>query len=193
MNGVAMCIWQDGTSYTGEWKDCLKEGHGTLTFPDGSTYKGSFTNDQPNGDGVKLFPDGSKYEGCFFQGMFNGLGKFVQASDGSTYDGYWRFNQMKGQGTKITNKGLIEISGNFDGNGLVTGKGQKRWKRVWYEQQEMYPFRNIRNEEIFLYRGDLVNSQIQGYGEFKWPDGRHYIGNFVNSQMQGVGKMSWTH
>ena len=37
----------------------------------------------------------------------------------------------------------------------------------------------------------MENSQIQGYGEFKWPDGRHYIGDYVNSQMHGHGKMTW--
>lgn len=42
-----------------------------------------------------------------------------------------------------------------------------------------------------MYRGSLKDSQILGYGEFKWPDGRHFIGDFVNSQMQGQGKMNW--
>ena len=42
-----------------------------------------------------------------------------------------------------------------------------------------------------MYRGELKDSQMQGYGEFKWPDGRHYIGDFVNAQMQGQGKMIW--
>lgn len=44
---------------------------------------------------------------------------------------------------------------------------------------------------MFVYRGNLKDSKIHGYGEFKWPDGRHYIGDFVNSQMQGQGKMTW--
>ena len=74
---------------------------------------------------------------------------------------------------------------------MVTGKGQKKWKNIRYEQQKIYPYKQIRIEEIFIYRGELKDSQIQGYGEFKWPDGRHYIGDFVNSQMQGQGKMSW--
>ena len=45
--------------------------------------------------------------------------------------------------------------------------------------------------EFHIYRGSLQNSQIKGFGEFKWPDGRHYIGDFQNSQMHGHGKMSW--
>lgn len=42
-----------------------------------------------------------------------------------------------------------------------------------------------------MYRGNMKDSLIMGYGEFKWADGRHYIGDFVNSQMQGQGKMIW--
>jgi len=36
---------------------------------------------------------------------------------------------MKGQGTKKSNHGTIEISGHFDGNNFVNGKGHKKWKR----------------------------------------------------------------
>lgn len=92
---------------------------------------------------------------------------------------------MKGYGTKKTNNGAVEISGYFDGKNLVNGKGYKKWKNVRYEQSTHYPFKQIKTEEHFIYRGNLKDSQIQGYGEFKWPDGRHYIGDFVNSQMQG--------
>ena len=49
----------------------------------------------------------------------------------------------------------------------------------------------MKSYEWFIYRGHLEKSQIDGYGEFKWPDGRHYIGDFVNSQMHGIGKMTW--
>jgi hypothetical protein len=31
---------------------------------------------------------------------------------------------------------------------------------------------------MYIYRGTFSNSKIDGKGEFKWPDGRHYIGDF---------------
>jgi hypothetical protein len=98
---------------------------------------------------------------------------------------------MRGQGVKKSNNGTIEISGYFDGKNLVTGKGFKKWKKVKYDKQQHYPYKSIKTEEMYVYRGNLKESIIQGYGEFKWPDGRHYIGEFVNSQMQGQGKMTW--
>lgn len=123
--------------------------------------------------------------------MFHGFGKFKQQSDGSEYAGHWRQNQMKGNGVKKSNGGMVELSGHFDGRGVINGKGYKKWKKFSYEQQTFYPYKLNKIEEVFLYRGNLKDSQIQGYGEFKWPDGRHYIGDFVNSQMQGQGKMTW--
>jgi hypothetical protein len=66
-------------------------------------------------------------------GVFHGFGKFKQAADGSEFEGNWYQNQIKGQGTKRCNDGEIEISGIFDSNGLVNGKGTKKWKKVTYE------------------------------------------------------------
>lgn len=47
----------------------------------------------------------------------------------------------------------------------------------------MFPYKTVKEELVYTYRGNLKDSQIMGYGEFKWPDGRHYIGDFINSQM----------
>ena len=60
---------------------------------------------------------------------------------------------------------MIQIGGVFDG-GVVNGKGFKKWRN---------------QTGNFVYRGNLIDSQISGFGVFKWPDGRHYIGNFVNA------------
>lgn len=32
---------------------------------------------------------------------------------------------------------------------------------------------------------------MEGPGEFKWPDGRHFIGDFYNCQLHGFGKLLW--
>jgi len=88
----------------------------------------------------------------------------------------WYRNEIKGQGVKKMGNGQIEIGGCFD-QGVVNGKGFKKWKG---------------QQGVFVYRGELLDSQINGFGVFKWPDGRHFIGDFVNAQMHGNGKMQWT-
>lgn len=42
MNMFGSCRWEDGTSYQGQWRNCVKEGPGTLCYADGSVYTGQF-------------------------------------------------------------------------------------------------------------------------------------------------------
>lgn len=143
-------------------------------------------------------------------GMFNGQGKYRWA-DGSEYEGLWKNNEMKGIGTKKLRNGMVEIHGFFDGNS-VNGKGYKKWKRVVVHQTSSNLNQGLNDSklnagavssnknlstsvhrvtEIYIYRGSMKDSRIEGQGEFKWPDGRHYIGEFVNSCMEGYGKLIW--
>lgn len=94
---------------------------------------------------------------------------------------------MRGQGVKKLKFGAIEIAGNFGSNQEVHGKGLKKWRKLLKTTRSS----RAKQYEYYIYRGNLINSQIDGFGEFKWPDGRHYIGDFVNSQMHGHGKMTW--
>lgn len=92
---------------------------------------------------------------------------------------------MRGLGTMRINNGNLEINGYFDNNNLVNGKGYKKWKRFVYNEDPKNPNKKIRVAEIYVYRGQLKDSKIDGYGEFKWPDGRHYIGDFNNQFISG--------
>ena len=40
---------------------------------------------------------------------------------------------------------------------------------------------------IFRYKGEYVNDQKHGYGEFTWPDGRKYAGQWFNAKQHGSG------
>ena len=57
---------------------------------------------------------------------------------------------------KKINGGEIEIGGVFEA-GSVNSQGWKKWRTAKGE---------------FSYRGELSKSEIDGYGVFKWPDGR---------------------
>ena len=94
---------------------------------------------------------------------------------------------MRGQGVKKLKFGNIEVSGAFSNGQEVNGKGLKKWRKALKNTGT----RTTKQYEYYIYRGQLENSQIEGFGEFKWPDGRHYIGDFVSSQMHGHGKMTW--
>lgn len=42
-------IWPDQSNYTGQWKDDMMHGTGTLVHADGDVYKGEWTFDMANG------------------------------------------------------------------------------------------------------------------------------------------------
>jgi hypothetical protein len=80
---------------------------------------------------------------------------------------------MRGKGTLKLTKAGIEISGYFE-NQQVNGKGTKKWKRPIQGQDRISGVRYV----TYVYRGGLRDGNIEGKGEFRWPDGRHYIGDF---------------
>jgi len=53
----------DGSKYTGEWKDDIQHGKGEMIRASGKVYNGDFVEGKRHGYGVCKFPDGSKYEG----------------------------------------------------------------------------------------------------------------------------------
>lgn len=107
MNFYGQCWWQDGTSYQGQWRNCVKEGQGILIYADGSVYTGMFQNDFPNGQGRKNFKDSSVYTGTFKNGHFHGFGKYKQPLEQIEYEGNWIHNEIKGEGIKKMNNGEI--------------------------------------------------------------------------------------
>jgi hypothetical protein len=127
-----------------------------------------------NGKGVKIFPDNSEYSGDFVDGVFQGHGKF-KWSDGTIYDGKWVGNKINGEGTKYLNNGCI-IHGNFVSKDYATGKGYKKW---------------VICEQDYIFKGNLINSEIGDEGEFTWPNGKTYTGSFKGCEMNGNGTLVW--
>jgi len=56
---------QDYVSYSGECKDGIFEGEGTLVLANGHRYSGGFENGGMEGRGVYTFPDGQVLDGEF--------------------------------------------------------------------------------------------------------------------------------
>ena len=60
--------FDDGGTYTGEFKDGKANGQGTYTDADGSTYTGEWRDGQQSGQGTVTFADGRTYAGEFKDG-----------------------------------------------------------------------------------------------------------------------------
>ena len=88
-------IYFDGKVYTGEWRDNLWHGEGSIEFPNGSRYDGKLKNHQ-----------------------FDGFGKFTDA-DGSSFEGYWSRRKKHGFGEEKDSQGRVIKKGLWQQNKFI--------------------------------------------------------------------------
>ncbi len=122
-NGIGTANITADSKYTGEWKNGLKDGQGTLTMissnGDKLEYEGQFKDDKMDGKGTLVASNG-KYIGEWKDGKRNGQGTML-SSNGDKYIGEWKDDNMNGQGTATWANGSM-YSGEWKDNS-VTGYG----------------------------------------------------------------------
>lgn len=75
------------STYEGEYKNGIREGHGIFTHADGSVKEGNFVNGQLMGRGKGDYSDGNEYEGNFINYRMHGNGK-LRLGNGTTFEGF---------------------------------------------------------------------------------------------------------
>ena len=58
-----MLTLSSGETYSGDWDEDRRHGHGTLTTAGGDVYEGAFVWDKKHGRGKARFANGDTYEG----------------------------------------------------------------------------------------------------------------------------------
>ena len=76
------------STYEGEYKDGIREGHGRFTHVDGTVKEGTFVNGQLMGKGKYWDDEGQTYEGSFINYRCHGEG-ICRYSDGTTFEGFF--------------------------------------------------------------------------------------------------------
>lgn len=79
-------LFDDGSSYSGEWKDGKIEGRGVFMWVNGDRFEGEWKNDLQNGQGTFAASDGSVYYGGWKNGLKDGDGVFRPATYGGKGD-----------------------------------------------------------------------------------------------------------
>ena len=87
-DGGGKKIWSNGDTYHGNFKRNRPHGNGTVEEQDGTIYNGTFVNGEANGKGIKRFPDNSSYQGEFKLGQAHGFGTFTDPN-GRKLTGTW--------------------------------------------------------------------------------------------------------
>ena len=117
------------SEYTGQWVLGKKHGSGTLRLPDG-TYTGEFRDDLKSGIGTLRSVNGKVYTGEFARGVIEGKGKYVWP-DGRVYEGDWRAGEMHGKGRFQYSDGKL-YEGDYH-HDKKHGKGTYHWEGKIYE------------------------------------------------------------
>ncbi|OMJ88251.1 hypothetical protein SteCoe_9834 [Stentor coeruleus] len=187
-------ILDDGTIFQGSWDEKgMKAGQGIEIRKDGSKYTGNFRDDLRDGKGRLIYANGDYYEGVFKKGKAEGKGKYV-AYEGVTYEGQYKNDMKNGFGKELWADGS-EFEGFFENN-LKIGHGKFKWKDGSVYEGEFnddkiegtgcYSWINGKK-----YEGQWRNNKMHGKGVFTWPSGRSYEGEYKNDIKEGVGKFTW--
>jgi hypothetical protein len=62
--------WEDGSSYSGQWKNGKREGRGSYRWASGSRYTGEWMDNQKHGSGTMFCSDGRVLVGRFENDTF---------------------------------------------------------------------------------------------------------------------------
>ena len=85
-NGFGVAKYQSMT-YTGEWKDCLRHGHGVEEFRNGVIFDGVFSHGRRNGYGTLYYPDGSKVSAIWNGNKVCEYGTMTNLNQNAHYEG----------------------------------------------------------------------------------------------------------
>lgn len=120
--------------YTGEFKNDMAEGYGTIRYKDGSWYEGMFKANAPHGFGTYYFTSGRTYVGEMKEGYFGGFGVLItEDHDGNILDqqiGMFSKDRLNGYGCILASGGDIYFGsledGDYKGFGVfVYGKNKR--------------------------------------------------------------------
>lgn len=90
--------YADSSSYTGTFRQNLREGVGRLSYRDGDVYSGEFVRDMRHGRGLVAYANGDSYEGAMVKDKPEGQGTF-HWKDGREYRGLFSQGAIHGQGS----------------------------------------------------------------------------------------------
>lgn len=174
--------WSDGSTYLGEVKDGLRDGHGVFRNSAGQMYDGNWKLGKQHGQGKYWYDRSGSiiYNGEWNMGFRNGYGT-MRYNNGNTYEGYWSNNRKHGYGIMIW-KDVGEIYSGQWKDDIPDGLGEYIWG--CYESTAQRP---TWKQHCNIYRGDFVNGERHGVGSFFYANGSQYSGQWCNGKKHGEG------
>lgn len=194
-----------GHTYTGQFKNNMRNGKGTMIYSDGNKYEGDWHNNDKFGSGKMIYKCGKIYNGiwkfdqtymtkdvmingnryigqCDENNTPNGLGKMYYANR-DYYEGQWFNGQKNGKGVYIwSDKNVYP--------GIFTFPRTSKYTGQWENDKEHGKgTRTYANLDTYI--GDWINGFQHGHGQYKWGIetncGDEFYGQFENGKKNGHG------
>ena len=182
-------IFEDESSYEGEWKNGKRDGIGILCWKDVSKFIGEFIEDKVLGFGKLIHEDGDVYTGYWNDFQAQGIGYYKTKKEAS-YEGYWKDDKQNGFGIEKWPRGsnyLGEyIDGNKEGFGILNFEGNGGYEGE-FQGGSISGVGTFFFKDNQKYEEEWKNNKMHGYGIITWPDGKFYEGEFFEDKKEGFG------
>lgn len=175
-------------TYSGQWHNNMRHGHGELKYRNGDSYVGDFAEDLAHGRGILTSSQGV-YRGTWSAGKKQGQGQF-NANGGNVYQGQWDDDLRSGFGLEQYGNGDI-YSGQWrndqpHGFGEYTERSGARYEGSWVAGQRS-GYGTSLNTAQMRYEGTWQKGLRQGFGKETRPDGSSYEGSWAQDLRHGQG------
>ena len=171
--GTGTLLYQDGSTYSGQFHRGIPHGKGIIKMSNGDQYEGTLLRGKKSGEGKYQFKNGNRYIGKFKNDQIEGKGRMDYAS-GDIYKGSWKENSKHGRGTLEKSDGQV-IEGIWRNGRLI-----KQWEIEGKEE-------SIVTSHKRKYKDCNRNHCHRETGRYTYRDGSYFIGDFINGYPEGQG------
>eukprot|EP00397_Hematodinium_sp_SG-2012_P051762 GEMP01060840.1.p1 GENE.GEMP01060840.1~~GEMP01060840.1.p1 ORF type:complete len:230 (+),score=42.49 GEMP01060840.1:37-690(+) len=116
-NDAGRSSYTNGDTYTGDFKDGKKHGHGVYVYRNDDEYSGTYVENERHGVGLFTYAAGGKYHGNFSNGKRHGEGTYFY-TNGDVYCGEWYEGLKHG-------KGIYAFVGSLNQKATYSGEWRK--------------------------------------------------------------------
>jgi hypothetical protein len=193
LHGKGEFVSKSGFSYSGEFKDGLKQGQGTYTWQNGDKFIGEFAEDKPNGKGRYEFASGDRYEGEVRAGVIVGKGAYT-TRDGDRFEGAFTGGKPDGSGVyKFASGDRYEgemVAGKVSGKGTYVSANGDRIEGLFVDGKPSIGTYFFSGGD--RYEGDIAGGTLTGKGTYHYGNGLKYEGEMVLGKPNGRGVFWFT-